>query len=446
MDEQILAARLHMLKAQEIQGDGIDNDGDGVIDEPPTFEEKRKTTINPKTQKPAKVETSQTYTNPTEEAASQVQAGRSTASDGTNPTQASIDASATNPYLKARLYALAIDPNHSYTMEQWDIDKIWGGVGQGIQSAARTVGQGVAGAAKGALKVGAEVGGLPTIGRGVQRAVQGWDKGQSATTGGAIIPKEGTLGQKVGGHLADYASGVMGGESVFDPKNATIAGQNARMGIDDKKDMRRREGMQTPSAIQADTMRRNQQAGEQGQMLTNPLSMPAEPAAGAAAPVDPAAAPVDPAAAPVDPAAAPVDPAAAPVDPAAAPVAPPPTNEPNQIQQAAERGFGEAAVSQNIKDEQGATAQSKTSGGLATNPWLGMLTGGLSNIVGAGYNAYQRGQGRQNLSSAQTQQQALMAGRLKSIDHAMIGYWDMQKARRDIRERDTTEAIRIAYE
>jgi hypothetical protein len=105
-----------------------------------------------------------------------------------------------------------------------------------------------------------------------------------------------------------------------------------------------------------------------------------------------------------------------------------------------------AAGDQNVADTKTATAQSKTSGGLATNPWVGMLTGGLSNIVGAGYNAYQRSQGRQNLSTAQTQQNALMQGRLKSIDHAMIGYWDMQKARREIRERDTTEAIRIAYE
>ena len=69
MDELLLAARLRILKQQEIPNNGKDDDGDGHIDEPPTFEEKRKTTINPKTQKPAKVETSQKYVDPTEEGA-----------------------------------------------------------------------------------------------------------------------------------------------------------------------------------------------------------------------------------------------------------------------------------------------------------------------------------------------------------------------------------------
>ena len=522
MDELLLAARLRILKQQEIPNNGKDDDGDGLIDEPPTFEEKRKTTINPKTQKPAKVETSQTYVNPTEEGASQIQAGRSTASDGTNPTQAAVEASSMNPFgksweighadiLKARLYAQAIDPNHPYTMEQWDIDKgvlqdIGSGVGRfaeetgkglynvgsalgragvetgkdiasaagkGVAGAADLAGRGARGAAQfgaeagkgvvgmgsalgragvetaqdigsaaaqgvkgaadltgkvaqGAAQVGtemakvpleagkvlggaavgtaqdlgsgavglgqniasgakqglqnageavsnlpgaslvqegvsqakdavqgadypklqalAEVGGLPTIGRVVRGAAGSWQGGVSDKTGGAVIPKQGTMYDRTVDHAKDYASGVLGGESVFDPKNATIAGQNERMGIDDTN---LNDADQTESGAIAESQRLSRQEEQRGQMARGtdhnmPLDVDGD---GVADDADGDGVADAPAAAP---------------DVADNPAA-----------QAILAGAGKA----NVADTQAATARSKTSGGMATNPWLGLLTG-----------------------------------------------------------------------
>lgn len=44
-----------------------------------------------------------------------------------------------------------------------------------------------------------------------------------------------------------------------------------------------------------------------------------------------------------------------------------------------------------------ANKRANTSGGLATNPLLGVATMGLSNVAGAAYNAYQRNQGNKQL-------------------------------------------------
>lgn len=44
-----------------------------------------------------------------------------------------------------------------------------------------------------------------------------------------------------------------------------------------------------------------------------------------------------------------------------------------------------------------ANRRANTSGGLATNPLLGVATMGLSNVAGAAYNAYQRNQGNKQL-------------------------------------------------
>lgn len=103
-----------------------------------------------------------------------------------------------------------------------------------------------------------------------------------------------------------------------------------------------------------------------------------------------------------------------------------------------------------------ATARSQTSGGLATNPLAFLATGGLANIGGALYNRYQRGQGQRDLLNAKAQRNQLASGNLyappmptyiqNSINEDIADYWELQKTRSHIREYDTTEAIRIAYD
>ena len=110
--------------------------------------------------------------------------------------------------------------------------------------------------------------------------------------------------------------------------------------------------------------------------------------------------------------------------------------------------IGAQMAEENKKAITDATARSQTSGGLATNPLAFLATGGLANIGGALYNHYERGRGRRDLATAKNQRNQLASGDLiqNSINEDIADYWELQKTRSHIREYDTTEAIRIAYD
>ncbi len=105
---------------------------------------------------------------------------------------------------------------------------------------------------------------------------------------------------------------------------------------------------------------------------------------------------------------APAPPAPAPPAPAA-PAAPAPQNQGIGSQNFYMGGGGQAQPQQQQQQQMTPQQQAKaaqiananrranTSGGLATNPLLGVATMGLSNVAGAAYNAYQRNQGNKQL-------------------------------------------------
>ena len=118
----------------------------------------------------------------------------------------------------------------------------------------------------------------------------------------------------------------------------------------------------------------------------------------------------------------------------------------NQATQAAAK----TAVANNQQALTDARAKAGTSGGMATNPLAFLATGGLANVAGAAYNWNKRRQGRNELAQAQNQQQRLMAGDVSAIQNSIseniADYWELQKTRSEIREHNTTEAIRFAYD
>tara|TARA_Y100000361_G_scaffold9019_2_gene7333 strand:- start:5216 stop:6379 length:1164 start_codon:yes stop_codon:yes gene_type:complete len=133
---------------------------------------------------------------------------------------------------------------------------------------------------------------------------------------------------------------------------------------------------------------------------------------------------------------------------------PPAQNPPAQNQQPynlgeeAKRAFGNTAIA----DSQTALAEAKgkanTKGGFATNPYLGLLTGGMSNVLGAGYNAWQRGKGRQEVANVQNRQQRLMANdpsAIQASEDILDHYYGIHKARLEITDRRSTEVVRLAY-
>ena len=88
---------------------------------------------------------------------------------------------------------------------------------------------------------------------------------------------------------------------------------------------------------------------------------------------------------------------------------------------------------QNAKNMQvaNATTRSQTSGGLATNPLLGAMTMGGSNLAGMFYNKYQRGQGKKELAE--------LTKRITSPYSKVLSVFEIRKG---ISARNTTEVLR----
>jgi len=132
---------------------------------------------------------------------------------------------------------------------------------------------------------------------------------------------------------------------------------------------------------------------------------------------------------------------------------PPAENPPAQNQQynlgdEAKRAFGNQAITDSQTALTEAKGRANTKGGFATNPYLGVLTGGISNVLGAGYNSYKRNQGRQDVANVQNRQQRLMAGNTSAIqasEDILEHYYGVHKSRLEITDRGSTEAIRLAY-
>jgi len=80
---------------------------------------------------------------------------------------------------------------------------------------------------------------------------------------------------------------------------------------------------------------------------------------------------------------------------------------------------------------QAATERSKTKGGLATNPLLGAMTMGGSNLAGMAWNKYQRGQGKKELSQ--------LTKRITSPYSKVLSVFEIRKG---ISARNTTEVLR----
>tara|TARA_B100001175_G_scaffold90732_2_gene76529 strand:+ start:438 stop:1562 length:1125 start_codon:yes stop_codon:yes gene_type:complete len=122
--------------------------------------------------------------------------------------------------------------------------------------------------------------------------------------------------------------------------------------------------------------------------------------------------------------------------------------QPYNLGEEAKRAFGNTAIADSQTALTEANKRANTKGGFATNPYLGLLTGGMSNVLGAGYNAYQRGQGRQDMANAQNQQRRLMAGDTSAIqasEDILNHYYGIHKARLEITDRRSTEVVRLAY-
>lgn len=108
-------------------------------------------------------------------------------------------------------------------------------------------------------------------------------------------------------------------------------------------------------------------------------------------------------------------------------------NQSFSVQEEAKKKLGQGALND-------AEKRMNTKGGLATNPYLGLLTGGLSNAAGFAYNRYQRGQGRQDMQRLANQGMSIQASE-DILEH----YYGVHKSRLEITDRGSTEAIRLAY-
>jgi hypothetical protein len=127
---------------------------------------------------------------------------------------------------------------------------------------------------------------------------------------------------------------------------------------------------------------------------------------------------------------------------------PPAQNQQYNLGEEAKRAFGNQAITDSQTALTEAKGRANTKGGFATNPYLGVLTGGISNVLGAGYNAYKRNQGRQDVANVQNRQQRLMAGNTSAIqasEDILEHYYGVHKSRLEITDRGSTEAIRLAY-
>ena len=123
-------------------------------------------------------------------------------------------------------------------------------------------------------------------------------------------------------------------------------------------------------------------------------------------------------------------------------------NQQYNLGDAATRAAGDKAIASNQKALTDAEKRSNTKGGFATNPYLGLLTGGVSNVLGAGYNAWKRGQGRNDMANAKNQQSRLMTGDTTAIqasEDILNHFYGIQKSRLYYTDRGSTEAIRLAY-
>ena len=141
--------------------------------------------------------------------------------------------------------------------------------------------------------------------------------------------------------------------------------------------------------------------------------------------------------------------AAAPTPPAA-PAAGEQTaqNQPYNLGNAATAAAGDKAIASNQQALTDAGKRANTKGGFGTGIMSNVLTGGLSGIARGAYNAYQRGQGRNDMANAKNQQSRLMAGDTTAIqasEDILNHFYGIQKSRLYYTDRGSTEAIRLAY-
>ena len=116
--------------------------------------------------------------------------------------------------------------------------------------------------------------------------------------------------------------------------------------------------------------------------------------------------------------------------------------------EAATRAAGDKAIASNQEALAEAEKRSNTKGGIGTGVMSNLLTGGMAGVARGAYNAYQRQQGRQDMTNAQNQQRRLMAGDTSAIqasEDILDHYYGIHKARLEITDRRSTEVVRLAY-
>ena len=264
-----------------------------------------------------------------------------------------------------------------------------------------------------------------------------FDKAWDVAFEKAYMATPGSIGSKVGTAVANYGRGVMAGGNPLNPVKTATEGQAAGFGITSQQ-----------QSDFAETQRKNQQAAKLGEWQSSSnMHMPQEipnngvdddgdgvvdepptieenqktvinPNTGQPAEQTTTTTVVNPTESEAATVAAANSTASDGTNPAPAPSG----------------GTTQQQVQPDVSpEEEAANARANTRGGMARSPLAFLATGGLANVAGAAYNWNERRQGRNALQG-------------KSIDDALIGYWDLQKARREIREYNTTEAIRFAYE
>lgn len=127
---------------------------------------------------------------------------------------------------------------------------------------------------------------------------------------------------------------------------------------------------------------------------------------------------------------------AAGMNPAENPPAQNPPAQNNQsfsVQEEAKKKLGQGALND-------AEKRMNTKGGFGTGIMSNVLTGGLSGVARGAYNAYQRGQGRQDMQRLANQGMSIQASE-DILEH----YYGVHKSRLEITDRGSTEAIRLAY-
>lgn len=97
-----------------------------------------------------------------------------------------------------------------------------------------------------------------------------------------------------------------------------------------------------------------------------------------------------------------------------------------------------------------ADARANKRGGMARNLGLGLMTGGASMLGGAAYNALTRRGGRRDQKTSLNQLNTLAGTNpstfAASSDDPYDDFWDLQKTMHTFRIRDSTEALRYAYQ